>query len=67
MNHFFRAISDGKPVLGDSESSGRHCDDNLTVRERLCSVVQINMVKDCVSDVLVHATFDHVYLDSRVS
>ena len=30
------------------------------------SVVQKNVVKSCVSAVLVHATFDHVYLDSRV-
>ena len=30
------------------------------------SAVQINVVKGCVSVVLVHATFDNVYLDSRV-
>ena len=30
------------------------------------SAVQINVVKGCVSAVLVHATFDPVYLDSRV-
>ena len=30
---FLEPLADGKPVLGDSESSGRHCDDNLTVRE----------------------------------
>ena len=30
------------------------------------SVVQINLVQGCLSAVLVHATFDPVYLDSRV-
>ena len=30
------------------------------------SAVQINVVEDCVSAVLVHATFDYVYLDSTV-
>ena len=29
-------------------------------------MVQINVVKDCVNAVLVHATFEHVYLDNRV-
>ena len=28
--------------------------------------MQINLVNGCVSAALVHATFDHVYLDSRV-
>ena len=31
----------------------------------LC-IVKINVVKGCVSAVSVHATFDHVNLDSRV-
>ena len=30
------------------------------------SAAQINMVKGYVSTVLVHTTFDHVHLDSRV-
>ena len=30
------------------------------------SVVQINVVKGCVNYDHAHATFDHVYLDSRV-
>ena len=33
---------------------------------RLYSVVQINVVKGCVSVVLIHTIFDDVYLDSRV-
>ena len=32
----------------------------------LYTAVQINVVKGCVSVVIVHATFDHVYWDSRV-
>ena len=36
-----------------------------TARE-MYSAVQINVVEGCVSAVLFHATFDHVYLDSRV-
>ena len=28
--------------------------------------VQINVVKGCMTAVLIHATFDHAYLDSRV-
>ena len=31
------------------------------------SAVQINVVKSCVNYNRTHATFDHVYLDSRVS
>ena len=31
------------------------------------SGVHINVVRGCVSAVSVHATFDHVYLESRVS
>ena len=30
------------------------------------SAVQINLVNGCVSAVLIHETFDHVYLDNRV-
>ena len=30
------------------------------------SAVQINVVKGCVSEVLAHAIFDHVYLDCRI-
>ena len=30
------------------------------------SAVQLNVVKGCVNAVLIHATFEHVYLDSRV-
>ena len=40
--------------------------DAAAQRRSLYSAVQINVVKGCVSAVLVHATFDNVYLDSRI-
>ena len=43
------------------------CLENATRSGRaVYSVVQINVVKGCVGAVLVHATFDRVYLESRV-
>ena len=43
------------------------CLENATRSGRaVYSVVQINVVKGCVRVVLVHATFNHVYFDSRV-
>ena len=54
---------DGPRPGGHARSIAHFC--KLSVCT-LFSDVHIDVVKDCVSAFFVHATFDHVYLDSRV-
>ena len=63
MTTTFIAQLRNNPALSRSCLSAQKGNTNTTTTY---SAVQINVVNGCASMVLVHATFDHVYLDSRV-